>query len=323
MIEDLEVAGFPYPAIDFRFVNRGGASAILSSIGIELLNASPDLQPELTFTYSVANGALTITSTNSGWGDATALRMMLCGWPLEEIFSEQELSFDGLVQSGKSRVIHRLNFLDATRREFVEKLQAERLGAVVDLAALSDASYWPLREADGLLGRSESGFIEIPEVRVNGYFTDCSGREHEFSSDVRVGNPGLGFYRLYLASRGFYLDYSPVLAMMMPPETVYVTVLDPMTVPCERRYAVSRVIPSGDAERFHVVVGATRSAALEIRLNFYFDGNATISSDRFNIKVVRPSVESGVMNSNRLFFDGDVFGYSNGVWRLRSRAKRE
>ena len=64
---------------------------------------------------------------------------------------------------------------------------------------------------------------------------------------------------------------------------------------------MSRMIPSCDVDRFHIMIGATKSAKIDLEFNFKVDKNY-ITSDKFEINIFNPI-------NNRLwakYIDGDV-----------------
>ncbi len=106
MIELQVIEKFPFPALDFRFVNRGSATAVLSEIGIELLSSKLDLSPILSFSYEVEDGRLELYSSNAGWGDAKECQFRLSESSLDSIFSKADLSFVTSVPSGETAKVH-------------------------------------------------------------------------------------------------------------------------------------------------------------------------------------------------------------------------
>jgi hypothetical protein len=65
-------------------------------------------------------------------------------------------------------------------------------------------------------------------------------------------------------------------------------------------------------ERFHVVVGATRSSTLTVRFKFYVDKEDVIGSRTFDLSIARPR---GYRHG---FKDGDEFRREDGRWVLSS-----
>jgi hypothetical protein len=64
--------------------------------------------------------------------------------------------------------------------------------------------------------------------------------------------------------------------------------VDPVLGTQERVYPIARVIPPGEAERFHILIGATRSATLRLRLKFWIGKDAIVTSDGFIVHIWNP-----------------------------------
>jgi hypothetical protein len=105
---------------------------------------------------------------------------------------------------------------------------------------------------------------------------------------------------LYFAPDGFI--YHEHLAAQAPlgSDVTYCTMINPLLGANERVYPISRVIPPGEAERFHILVGATKSAALRLRFKFSIGKDAVITSDEFTVHIWNP-IGSGL---NYQYVDG-------------------
>ena len=96
-----------------------------------------------------------------------------------------------------------------------------------------------------------------------------------------------GYYAL--TSKGFdTIITSSINYCMMPSDTTYVVIIDPSQGIQEKRYPISRKIPPGDVERFHIMIGSTTSSYLNIKFAFHIDESEVIESEPFDIKIWKP-----------------------------------
>ena len=74
----------------------------------------------------------------------------------------------------------------------------------------------------------------------------------------------------------------------MKSEVTYGTIVDPSKGPHEQAYPISRKIPPGDVERFHIMIGSPMSCHLKIQFKFFIDQTQVIESDIFDIDIFNP-----------------------------------
>lgn len=101
---------------------------------------------------------------------------------------------------------------------------------------------------------------------------------------------------------------------MSVPDTIYSCIIDVDRGAHVREYSISRVVPSGDAEHFQIVVGATKSSQLKIKFQFYVDKATIVESKSFFLELWNPRSAGW----HREYEDGDaVREHAQGV---RTRA---
>src|SRR5450755_4412885 len=96
---------YHFPTIDFKFQNKGRATAFLWQFAIEVIHAEIDQTPVLAFGSDVKEGALLIQATNNGWGDAQDCHIQLREPILNLLFSDSIRQYKGTLQSGKTQDI--------------------------------------------------------------------------------------------------------------------------------------------------------------------------------------------------------------------------
>src|SRR4051794_14441401 len=84
-------------------------------------------------------------------------------------------------------------------------------------------------------------------------------------------------HKLYLSRNGLEYYKRGVVACVRHSFEAFVSIVNlgqdeeiaRATYPYEKVYAISREIPTGGVERFHIIVGASRSCSLKVRFKFY------------------------------------------------------
>jgi hypothetical protein len=113
---------------------------------------------------------------------------------------------------------------------------------------------------------------------------------------------GSSYSQVFFTKKGFSLEeHSPPAAMMLPPDTIYCSIIDINRGHHIREYPISRQVHPGDAERFQIVIGANKSAKLVLKLRFYVDKEHVIESKPFPIEIWNPR-NAGFHNE---YIDGD------------------
>jgi hypothetical protein len=79
-----------------------------------------------------------------------------------------------------------------------------------------------------------------------------------------------------------------IQACLMNSDTTYVTIIEPAKGPHEVTYPISRRIAPGDVERFHIMVGASKSSKLRLQFKFYVDKDHIVQSEMFDVDVWNP-----------------------------------
>jgi Tfp pilus assembly protein PilF len=79
-----------------------------------------------------------------------------------------------------------------------------------------------------------------------------------------------------------------LLPLTLLSDTTYGVIIDPSKGSYEQKYPISRAIPPGDVERFHIMVGASMSCYLQIRFKFFIDEATVIESGIFDIHIWNP-----------------------------------
>ena len=241
---------YRFPTIDFKFQNTGNATAVLWQFAIEILQAEVDQTPELDFKVHVENGNLSIEVSNLGWGAACECMVQLSEPTLNKLFTATARRYTGTLECGEQQEIICLTKDQMDRDQFY------------------------ILSTDNLL--------EVGRPWL------------EFTWECKKGEKGSNFLslkdsRLFLTEAGFSSRYDFRLGgAPMESSFTYVSIIDPRKGPHERVYPLSRQIPPGDVERFHIMLGSPMSCHFLLRFKFFVDKETVSESEVFDIKIWNP-----------------------------------
>jgi hypothetical protein len=141
---DVEEGGYrssAMGAVDFKFVNRGNATALLWSFSIEVVKAQVNVSPVLQFDYLIEHhderrsayaskwdtGDLAVYGHNRGWGDAVDCRFALAHDELSSMFSPDRLEYSGRIDAGERGKLWSLKASDLQPEAIMRISAAEQL----------------------------------------------------------------------------------------------------------------------------------------------------------------------------------------------------
>lgn len=345
-----------FPAIDFKFQNTGGSTAILWQYAVEVLEAEIDPTPVLKFWLVTDSTSFAVKVVNNGWGPANDCTFLLTHPLLNRLFSEPTRRCVGTVLSGEEKTLltfpmsseefsteHRRLFKeseevfnnslpDEVRKTLYRAFPPYRLEDLMDEWRRPDrrvnprlhqkVEQWLRTEFESkwflnpYLGGSETAYIRsamrathpsekfgsnsaIPILVIN--HPQLTWESSDERNTQLGGNEVIGGF-LYMSSVGFFYEAAIFCGAAMDPGPTFCSIIDPALGPHVSTYAISRMIPPGEAERFHIVVGATRSCRLRVRFKFAVDKSKVIESDIFNIEIWNPRQSSYELD----YIDGKV-----------------
>jgi len=293
---------YRFPAIDFKFQNTGSATALLWKFSIKIIRAEIDMSPSFNFSMKVVDNNLQIGAINNGWGDAHDCSMRIEEHTLNKLFSEEERTFEGLIQSGEERPILTLTKQLAQKDKF-EELSKE----------FSDIRL-PTGIPIGVYGIQ----LEAPQIQWS--CKNAKSERHEGDTKIKL------FNEFFVTKDGFHVQY--LSGAGLPSDITYSIIIDPSHGTQEQEYRISRKIPPGDVERFHIMVGSPCSCYLTLRFVFHVDAATKIESNVFNIQIWNPK-NSGW---HYQYKDGEALkknieewpeGFPSNPWKPKSREDLE
>lgn len=320
-IQEVDNKQYGFPTIDFKFHNTSQEVAILWQFAIEVLHAEADLTPALEFDFAgdsdryEPEGSLFILGVNYGWGPASSCVIALNNPILNHFYSEDLRRFIGDIESGQQVLLFRLGRPEVSTQEFA---RVQSLLRNADLAKmerdLSDNHYvgyekirrreledrWRCRKFEHWKEQSEGErsipAIPIDDLILNWKCLDAKGRTLEGEEKGLARR-----WDLFLTSAGFRYSKKLLMGSMQRSDSTYCAILDPACGAHERKYSVSRTIAPGEAERFHILVGATKSSSINLRFKFWVGTDGIITSEEFTIHILNPHQS----RLNDLYKDGD------------------
>ena len=257
---------FIFPTIDFKFQNSGMATAILWNFTLEILQSDILTQPFLDCTARVSGSTLAMDVENTGWGPAKGLGIRVTDEILTNVFPDDYLSFRGSIDSGEREKVVQIakDLMDYTAFHRI-------LGQHPDL----EAPLIPIGSpGDSLLSGSQIPFsVSLEEF------------PGQTSSALFHAHPN---GTILLGEEGFV--FAPIVShpLIFPSTVTFVALVEPSIGSHKKEYPLSRQIPSGEPERFHIMVGATKSCKLQARFSFSIDSSDVVYSDVFSIEIWNP-----------------------------------
>jgi hypothetical protein len=252
---------YHFPTIDFKFQNRGRAAAFVWQFAIEVIHAEINKMPILNFSSYVKSDTLLIHVTNSGWGDAYDCHIQLEEPILNLLFPESARQYRGAIPSGEKQDIFQFSIVAADARQFeIVKGQFEDL-----------PSCWRFSENRGLSLNAMDASWQCKDSQYKG--------KEQISTRGNINLTELGFEESLMFLTQYSISYS---------DATYGAIIDPSRGPYERKYPISRKIPPGDVERFHIMVGSPMSCYLQVRFKFFIDQTRIIESEMFDINIWNP-----------------------------------
>ncbi|MEO3744545.1 hypothetical protein [Plantactinospora sp. B5E13] len=309
--DHLQVAGVwtHCAALDFKFVNRGTVSSVLHHFDVEVISFEPDSTPVLAFSHERSGPrGLGVTVSNVGWGAARDCEVRITDPVLARLLPSEGLAAVADIDSGERREVltvpldridqeefDELTTRRGSLRERVVTAMEARQPAVTDLddfgMLLSHHERWHVQEYFSDLSRGPDDArqrwhirfmsqIETRQLPVRltldvAYRTATEARvRREAVALTPLDRPAEG--ELWIVVDRFRYDPHQVMFAPLTPSEAVVAVLDPETE-TRRGYPISRTIPPGEPDRFHVVITARRSGTYTVRVRFHTDADPVVS----------------------------------------------
>ena len=256
---------YHFPTIDFKFQNTGTATAFLWQFAIRILHAEIDPTPDLDFKLQIENDALEVVAVNNGWGTAQDCHISIEEPTLNRLFTNSGRTFEGTIPTGE---------------------QARFLSLIKELA---DPEQFDLITKE---------FTDLPHhypgtirgIKLQPLYVKWSSKGDEnikYEGEENVASSdSMGDY--VLIENGFFKTSNWYAGGGAPSGLTYSTIIDPLKGFHERLYPMSRQIPPGDIERFHIMVGAPMSCHLLIQFKIFVDAAEVIESEVFEVNIWNP-----------------------------------
>lgn len=319
--DHLQVAGVwtHCAALDFKFVNRGTVSSVLHHFDVEVISFEPDSTPVLAFSHESAGpGRLGVTVSNVGWGAARDCEVRITDPVLARLLPPEGLAATADIDSGERREVLTVS-LDRIDQEEFDELTARRgslRGRVVTAMETRQPTVTDLDDFGMLLSHHEKWHVQeyfsellrgpddprqkwhirfMSQIRTRqlpvrltldvAYRTATEARvRQEAVALTPLDRPAEG--ELWIVVNRFRYDPHQVAFAPLTPSEAVVAVLDPETE-TRRGYPISRAIPAGDTDRFHVVITARQSGTYTVRVRFHTDAADPVVSPPISVYLRR------------------------------------
>lgn len=265
---------YSFPTIDFKFLNRGNATAFLWRFTISVEDAKIDLTPKLDFHARVVRGSLRVGVTNQGWGTARSCSIEIEEPVLNQVFDAKARQFVGDVGAGDE---HREVVFDFSNSSAIP----EQRDAISKTFAIVDAGQY-IGYTGGIGRQVQVRGIRLQRAHVVWKCKDDEGTSHQ-------GEDGLLGGDTFFTEDGFVeIHHPPPTMSAAGSELTYSAIIDPSRGTHSREYSISRKIAPGDVERFHIMIGTPVSCKLRLRFKFSIGEAATVQSDVFDLSIWNP-----------------------------------
>jgi hypothetical protein len=261
---------YHFPTIDFNFQNTGKATASLWQFSICVLKVEIDQTPALNFKVDIEESNLVVIATNHGWGTAYNCEIQIKESILSHLFVDSELHFKGEIVSGDS-----VKVLSLSKKPVNANLFEELKKDYVDIFHYAQTA--PFNQT---IKGIHLGLIDIMSICQDSKGDIFQGQEriqpHDWNGDFVITDNGFFKTRNPRSGGGAYSDVTNS------------SVIDPWKGTHEYKYIFRRIIPSGETERFHIMIGASMSCFLRIMFKFFIDQAHIIESEEFDIEIWNP-----------------------------------
>lgn len=267
---------YDFPTVDFKFQNSGTVTAFVRNFDILVEAVSLDTTPALAFTLDCAKGTMIVKAENSGWGPAKGCTISLKGNVIDLLIGPEKRKWSGTIPSGATVDVFTLTKQDVDVSRIRDLKRAAR-GPISWNSAREEYDF-PVATL------SPRNNLIVPTT------IDWSGSDN---TGERVGKKKCNAFHLYgwvvVSERGFELEMAPpISACMAPSSHTYIAFLDPDSGPGIKSYPISRAIPAGGVERFHIMLGASKSCMATVRFKFLVNKMDEVASDVFDVHIWSP-----------------------------------
>lgn len=189
---------------------------------------------------------------------------------LSRLFTHTELQYRGEIASGESLNLFSLckkpdnsNRFEAMKKEFV------------------DIPHYPSTPPYNHTIRG----IHLEPIAIKWVCMDAKDDIYQEEEKIRAFDSAGDFV---ITEDGFFKTYNPRFGGGAYSDVTYSAIIDPLKGAYEYKYILRRKIPSGDTERFHIMIGASISCHLRVKFEFFIDQAQVIESNDFDIDIWNP-----------------------------------
>ena len=274
---------YRFPTIDFKFQNTGNATAFLWQFITNITYAEVDPTPLMNFNSSIFEKELHLNAINQGWGNAHQCLIKIIEPTLNKIFPAQILQYKNTFKSGETITICKLS------KELIIPEKFSEINQKFNNIILHDPHFYLYKDEyiDKNNNLSMTQGIELRPINVLWNCIDEKGKRYKGQDTIKT----------FIGKKGVYVVQNNLSIYRVPyrvpyreieSDTTYVVIIDPDNGIHEKKYPISRKIFPGNIERFHIMIGSSKSAYLKINFKFYIDKSKTIKSKEFEIDIWNP-----------------------------------
>jgi hypothetical protein len=223
----------------------------------------------------VDHRTLRVIASNNGWGPACDCEIQISEPTLDRLFSGTERRYKGDIEAGGRAIISLPSHPAMQQRLHLLETEFEH----VEVPNENQWIYQGFGPETPSLGK------RLQDIQVKWRHRDNTSQGQEGHATAHLG-------LVFLTEEGYCEADSAEMshACMAESDVVFATGInfDPANAPSEMEYAISRKVPPGDVERFHVMVGSRMSCFLTLKFKIVIDKSAMVTSEVFNIHLWNP-----------------------------------
>lgn len=267
---------YSFPTIDFKFLNNGGSTAVITEFQIERIELKLNPKPDLEFKWDVSDRNLHITVNNYGWGDALECECELINPNLKNLYHKEKLIFQGEINSEKEKLLFNLS-VDDVKYQSRKNLKRDSV----------EKNLNPFMNKGDYIGR---------------IYMECSyyDRNIKHYKEKIILHPSKEYLTLYINENGFIkANFGGIDEIRVQSPITYVSFIDKNE---DLLYPTLHEIKSGETERFHIMIAAYKSCFAKVKLNFKTNNNEIIETEPFMLNIWSPKGKLRKAN----YTDGEI-----------------
>lgn len=276
-----------FPALDFKFYNRGHYKDLLTKIIIDVRRVVVDYTPVLNMSIGCDDGDVMLYVTNDGWGVARDFRCEVDLTPFGAAVPSRTIVITEPQIPTELREPHISDLWELpkpTRFELVNHQQIDALNMPSQLLQKKDSHPNRVR-GESSFGPPQGGLDRLSSQLT---YTSIGGRPYSETRMIRTPR----YDKIYFQANKFkVIGWDPmagVQAMRIGPSYRYHFLLDPDNPIKRYEKSIAHEVRPDEYERIWIVLASKKSAHYELKCRFLSASGRTIESSDLELNIWSP-----------------------------------